>query len=838
MKFFSLITFLSLSATLFAQRPQQASGGSNGNNSKLKIGRVFGKVIESATKQSVGYASVAVFKNIAGKDSLVGGALTTDNGEFSITELPMGGVKVTISFLGLKDFSKVVRITPPNDVEQDLGDVALVADAEVLKAVEVTGQKVSTMISLEKRVFNVEKNITSQGGTAEDVLKNVPSVTVDVDGNAQLRDKGTTIYVDGKPTLMALNQIPADQIESVEVITNPSAKYEASTTGGILNIILKKNRKAGYNGVVNVGVGTQNRYNGLLNLNVNEGRWNVSGFYNVNHQEVPTTGYVYKTNLNSQGVATSYFNQNTTAQFENIFQSGRFNIDYNINNRNTISLVGNAVDGKFNINSVQNYQYLDATSALTSYGVRSQEPQNEFKNYSAEVQWKKTFAKKNENLSASFNYSQGTFANTANWVTTGFAANNQQLSGYPELVRIDGNNKNNQTVFQLDYSNPINDSTKVEMGVRSYWKGTDINYLYKSQNPVTSEFVQDNQFSQLFNINETINAAYITYSGKFKNQISYQAGFRFEQSSLDVKPKSDTAVSYGYNYPNFSSNNFWGSLANSLFPSLYLSKKLDETTEIGLNFSRKIQRPGFRQLGPGIQSNDKQNVQIGNPNLQPEYVNNAEFNFNKIFGENNWLSSIYVEHETNTLKPFSYPSPTDSTVLISTTVNGSYELTFGFDNTLKLALSKNFELSMSANIIHYNLSVNGLTNAAWAASEKIGITYRLPGDLSFQINAGNEGNRPLPQGYRKGVPYLDVAVKKSFFNKAANLTLSLNDVFDSRRDEIVYTQPTFIQDTYRRRDVRNFRVSLQIPFGKMDASFFKKKNRKPEGQQDQPDYGG
>ena len=814
---------------------QTGGGGNGGNNSKLKIGRLFGKVMESATKQSIGYASVAVFKSVAGKDSLVGGALTTDNGEFNITELPMGGVKVTISFLGFKDFSKVVRLTPPNDIEQDFGNVLLVADSEVLKAVEVTGEKVSTMISLEKRVFNVEKNITSQGGTAEDVLKNVPSVTVDVDGNAQLRDKGTTIYVDGKPTLMALNQIPANQIESVEVITNPSAKYEASTTGGILNIILKKNRKAGYNGVVTVGVGTQNRYNGLLNLNVNDGRWNVSGFYNVNHQEVPTTGYVYKTNLNSQGVATSYFNQNTVADFENIFQSGRLSIDYNLNNRNSISLLGNIVDGKFNINSIQNYQYLNNTNALTSYGVRSQAPQNEFKNHSVEAQWKKTFAKKNENLSASFNYSWGTFANTANWITTGFDANNQSLANYPELVRIDGNNKNNQTVFQLDYTNPINDSTKVEMGVRSYWKGTNLNYLYKPQDPKTSEFVQDNIFSQIFNINETVNAAYITYSGKFKNKISYQAGFRFEQSSLDVKPTSDTAVSYGYSYPNFSGNNFFSTLANSLFPSLYLAKKLDETTEIGLNFSRKIQRPGFRQLGPGIQSNDKQNIQIGNPSLQPEYVNNAEFNFNKIFGDNNWLSSIYIEHETNTIKPFSYPKPTDSTVLISTFVNGSYELTYGFDNTLKLALSKNFELSLSANIIHYNLSVNGLTNAAWAASEKIGITYKLPADFSIQINVGNEGNRPLAQGYRKGVAYMDVAVKKSFFNKAATLILSANDVFDSRKDEIIFTQPTFIQDTYRRRDVRNFRVSLQIPFGKMDASFFKKKSKKPE-QQDQSDY--
>lgn len=838
MKSFILALLLVVStSSLFAQGPQGAGPAGGGNNSKLKIGRVFGKVVESATKQSVGYASVAIFKSHEGKDSLVGGALTSDNGEFNITELPMGGLKVKISFLGFKEFSKIVKILP-TDVEEDLGDVKLETDSEVLKAVEVKGEKVSTMISLEKRVFNVEKNITTTGGTAEDVLKNVPSVTVDVDGNAQLRDKGTTVYVDGKPTLMALNQIPADNIESVEVITNPSAKYEASTTGGILNIVLKKNRKAGYNGMVNLGVGNQNRYNGLLNLNVNDGRWNVSGSYNINHGETPTGNYAYRTNLDASGNPKSYYNQNTTTLFENTFQMGRVGIDYNVNNRNTISLLGNVVNGKFNINSFQNYEYKTLSNTIDSFGTRTQAPQNEFVNSTIETQWKKTFAKKNESLSASANYTWGNFSNAALWKTTSFDGANKEKLNSPETVLIDGKTMNQQTVFQLDYVNPLNDSTKIETGARFYWKGTDQNFVYKAKNLNSAEYVQDNFYSQLFTITERINAAYITYSSKFKNQINYQAGVRFEQSSLDVIPKTDPTKNTGFAYPNFSGNDVANSLLNSFFPSLFLSKKLDETTELGLNFSRKIQRPGWRQLGPGIQGNDKQNVQLSNPSLQPEFVNNAEFNFNKVFGENNWLSSIYIEDETNTIKPYSYRSPLDSNVLISTWVNGAYELTYGWDNTLKLGLTKNLEVSMSANIIHYNLSVLGQTNSAWAASEKLGITWRLPADFAVQVNANNEGDRPLSQGYRKGVAFMDFAVKKSFFNKAATLTFNINDVFDSRKDVLFLTQPTFTQETFRRRETRNFRISLQIPFGKVDASMFKKKGKKPEGQQEQPDYGG
>ena len=240
MKKLILFTLLLLSFSLFAQQKNTPA-----------IGRLYGKIIDASKKEPIAYASVTVLRTLPnGQDSLIGGALTLENGDFNITSLPMGAFKVKVSFVGNKDLIKPVKISPPNSIEQDLGDWAMLEDAQVLSAIEVKAEKATTTMSLEKRVFNVDKNITSAGGTAEDVLKNVPSVTVDMDGNTKLRDRSATIYVDGKPTLMALNQIPSDQIESVEVITNPSAKYEASTMGGILNIVLKQNRKAGYSGVI------------------------------------------------------------------------------------------------------------------------------------------------------------------------------------------------------------------------------------------------------------------------------------------------------------------------------------------------------------------------------------------------------------------------------------------------------------------------------------------------------------------------------------------------------------------------------------------------------------
>ena len=211
--------------------------------------------------------------------------------------------------------------------------------------------------------------------------------------------------------------------------------------------------------------------------------------------------------------------------------------------------------------------------------------------------------------------------------------------------------------------------------------------------------------------------------------------------------------------------------------------------------------------------------------------------YNKIFSSHNWLSTLYLSNETNTLKPLIQPSITDSTILVTTFVNGTNELTYGMDNTLKLAFGKNLDLMFNANVFRFNVNVGSFSNQGWAANGKAVINYRLPSAFSLQLNSAYEGNRPLPQGDRRGIGYMDFAVKKSFLKNTASVTLSVNDVFNSRKDITVYTQPTFIQESMRRRETRFFRVTLQVPFGKADASLFKKSNKRPEGQE-MPDFGG
>lgn len=833
-KSLTLILFSYLCVAVFAQNPTQGNATNNKNPMARmgNIGRVYGKVVDATTKKPVEFASVVILRPMGqGKtDSIIGGGLTLENGDFNVEALPFGGLKVKVSFVGYLDFSKSITLFPPDNAELDLGDLVLKSDAKMLQSVEVTAEKAQMQLSLDKKTFNVDKNITSTGGTAEDVLKNIPSVTVDADGSAKLRNNSTTVYVDGRPTLMSLNQIPSDQIESIEVISNPSAKFEAATTGGILNIVLKKNRKPGYNGFIGLGVGTGNRYNGTANLNVKQGRWNFTGFGSINASKNPTVGYTRRDLLTGQ----RSFEQNTTTTFDNAFKIARLGVDYAINNRNTLTLAGNYVNGKFNINSDQNYSYpLTTADSLVNNGVRNIRPKNEFTNYQLQSTWKKTFPEKGRELTADVTYGWGSSSNIANWTTTGFNAKGTKLINFPELVDITGGNRGQQITAQLDYTNPINDSTKWEMGLRSNSNIRTQETYFRQFDYPTNDYILQNGISQNADITDRVNAAYMTYSSRFKRGINYQIGLRYEQSKLEGKSKLESSPSFGYDYTK--------NLGNSLFPSLYLSKKLDKNNEVQLNFSRKIQRPNFMQLMPVIQNNDRQNIRIGNPKLEPEFVNLSELNYNKLFGAHNWLVSAYFMLETNTIKPFVSASTIDTGVLITTFINAKDETRFGLDNTLKFALSKNVDFTTNVNVYSITISSNILpTVKGYGWDGKASLNYKFPKGFSAQLNGSYESDRVIPQGKRIGVAFADFAVKKSFFGGIANVTFSVNDLFDSRKDRSEYTFSGFTQETMRRRDLRYYKLSLQMPFGKMDASIFRKaKDAKKQGtgQQDM-DFGG
>ena len=822
-------------------RAQMPAGG---NKDMMKAfseikGRVYGKIIDAKTKKPVEFASVVVLWY--NKDSLLGGSLTKENGEFSIDNLPaMGGFRFRATQIGYKSFETKIYIQLPNKLEQDLGDIKFEIDQKLLNEVEVTAEKNTVVMSIDKRTYNVDKDISIRGGTAADVMKNVPGVTMDADGNAQLRNQSPTIFVDGRPTNLTLQQIPADQIDRVEIITNPSVKFDANSTGGILNIVMKKNLKPGYNGMVMANAGTGDRYGGMINLNIKEKKWNISTMYSYNQAINNTLGFTKRTQLDSLKKPSGYFNQNNNTIFANIFNFGRLGIDYSINNRNSISLNGMIMGGQFNTNDYQNYEVLNKDSEKMIYGERLNEQRAAFQNYNTQLVYKKTFPTpgKEFTVDGSFNY---TDSHNSYLFTTSTHAPSLPDTISNTYQKNAGKNNASQFVFQMDYVNPISETKKFEAGIKSFYKNTltynNTSNAFRSQDIYTKDSIMSNNYV----IDDMVNAAYVNYNDKIFWDISYQAGLRFEQSYYkgNITDKKQT---FSYNYPSSAED-----ILKSLFPGIYFSKKLKKSQELQLNFSRKISRPNFFQLMPFVMFADKQNYRIGNPQLKPEFKNISEVNYSKTFSKGSYLGSGYFRFEEQPITDVAYPSQFDPTVLVNTTINGKNSIRYGMEHTVKYTFFKNLDATVNGNIFY--IYINGtvvqgepdVKAEGYAFNTKATLSYRFPKQLTLQVNGNYESPRILLLGASNPIYSVDVSLNKMIGTKwIINATLS--DAFNTRRMGAHYETPYYIQDLSRRRESRFVKLSITRLFGKMDASIFKRGKQmrgmdQQQGNQDGLDFG-
>lgn len=803
-----------------------------------KLGRVYGKVIDASSGKPVEYASVQVLW--FNKDSLLGGSLVKENGDFAVEGLPsFGQVRVKIKFIGYKDYSQKVFIMPPDKIDQDLGDIKLTLDDKLLKEVDVVAEKSAVVLSIDKRTYNVEKDLSVKGGTGVDVMKNIPGLTVDADGNVQLRNQSPTIFIDGRPTTLTLQQIPADQIERVEIITNPSVKYDASTTGGILNVVMKRNTKPGYNGMVNSSIGTSDRYGFMANLNVKQGKWNTSLMYSFNQAINKTTGFTKRTQLNN-GTTLGYFNQNNNTQMLNAFNFGKLGLDYYINNRNTISLNGMIMGGEFKTTDNQTYEVLDSLSVKKLFGNQVNNQKAAFQNYNAQVLYKKTYPKVGKELTIDANYNYTTSKNGYLFNTS--TTQSPSSSDIPTTYQKNsGSTISNQYVFQMDYVNPISDTKKFEAGIKSYYKNSNSENNTSRASGSEENYQKDSIMSNKYVIDDIVNAAYINYNDQLVWGIGYQAGLRFEQSYY-AGNITDKQQKFSYNYPGTSDD-----ILKSLFPGIYFSKKIKGNNEFQLNFSRKISRPNFFQLMPFIMFADKQNYRIGNPQLKPEFKNIAELNYNKLFSKGSYLASGYFRYEEQPITDVAYPDPDPlkKDVLVNTTINGDNAIRYGIENTFKRTFWKNLDWTINANA--YYIYIKGkivptepeVKAEGYAWNGKTTISYKFPKNITLQINGNYESPKILLLGVANPIYSMDISLNYMIGTKwIFNATLS--DVFNTRRMGTHYETPYYLQDLSRRRESRFARFTVTYLFGKMDASIFKKgkqmRGMGQEGNQDGLDF--
>ncbi len=846
-----------------AQAPaQKAAGG------PPSIGRAYGKVTDS-TGQPMDQASVLVLKSTVDpatkkkKLLLLKGMDTKANGEFNFEDLPVGTplvVKVSATGYKSQDISFVIvpatagskpgapgGASPYGNLpsfDKDLGTLKLASDVKVLGQVVVTASPPAMKLELDKKVFNVERNIVSAGGTGLDVMRNVPSVNVDIDGNVTLRGATPTIFVDGRPTTLSLDEIPADAIESVEVMTNPSAKYDASGGGaGILNIVLKKNRKKGYNGNISAGIDSHGAPNALASFNVRQGKVNVTATGLINGTNGKTIG---NTDRNTYLADTTHLLQQDLSRNKGHFLFGQIGADYFVSNKTTLSASYIKVHGSFKPTDLSQIQTdsLSSLGKLTNYSTRTSNNVRDFDVNGAQLGMKHLFAKDGEQLTADGSYF-GVNAHTTALYTTDYYVG-QPGTQIATVTRQQTLGTAAPAFFtvQTDYTDPLSKTTKLEAGLRA-----SIQKLSNDNNTYTLDDNGQGTLDSLgisnYKSTSRVYAAYVNFTSAIGN-FGYSLGLRAESSSY-----SGDLLNTGQHFSN--------TYPVSLFPSIFLSQKLKHDQELQFSATRKVSRPGFFQLIPYTDYSDTLNITRGNPDLVPEFTESFELSYIKTFPHNNTLLvSGYYKYTQDLITRYqdSGVNPIGKQVLINTYENANDAYTIGAEITSTDNITRWWDISFNLNAYNSHINTTNLNQpsqpALWSWFGKFNSNFKLPSNFTVQLTAIYQSKTNLPvnqnsnqfgppgsntqsssQGYINAFYGIDIAVKKSFLkNNAASVTVSMTDIFRTRWSDQHSQSAYFLQEYNRLKDPQLVRLVFTYRFGKMDLNLFKRKNMNTQGMGD------
>lgn len=849
--------FLLAVSTLAGLNLQAQMPGGRPRGQNMNIGHFYGKIVDE-NKKGIEFASVQLiqskFDTISKKrkDTVISGMLTEKSGDFSLENLPVfGNFTLKVSAIGYKDFSQKVAFEMKRDpgadrsqalaaFDKDLGNLKLDIDPKLLAAVTVTGSKPQLELGIDRKIFNVEKNITSTGGTAVDVMRNVPSLDVDVDGNVTLRNAAPQIFVDGRPTTLSLDQIPAEAIQSVELITNPSAKYDASGgQSGILNIVLKKNRKTGYNGGVRAGIDSRAKVNLGGDLNVRQGK--INAFVSAMYNQRKSISKGETNQLNELLDPSMLTMQQNNSEFNGHFAFSRFGFDYLIDNRNTLTITQSIVGGDFNFDN-RNQSMVDTSADFYESQYRNTLGKNQFRNYGTQLSFKHNFVRPGKEWTADISYNHSNSKNNQNIRFRSFYDPSQNNPKTNEtLQEINGGGSNSYWVMQTDYVNPINDKMKWETGLRAQIRTFESNQ-YNYFNGVFNPSISNN-----FSYTDYVYAGYATFSHKVKDVFSYQVGLRAESSNYDGE--------------QIGKANYKNSFPISLFPSVFLTRQLTSSQDIQVNYSRRINRPNFFQLMPNTDYSDPLNYQTGNPDLKPEFTHSVELSYMKTYGErkNTFLVTLFGKYTSNLIARYQQwqeiKVPGDS-AFVATYVNASSAYAAGLELVFRNTITNWWDLNYNVNF--YYSKINGsnvvpdLENERNSWFAKFNNTFKIQQGWSIQLSGDYKSKSALPvstsnsssgsergrgfmgappsttQGYIDANYGFDLGLRKDFQIKKNIATISLNwsDILRTRKYSVHSEATGFVQDDWRRRDPQVVRLNFSYRFGKFDVALFKRKNNR------------
>ena len=802
-------------------------------------GIVKGKILDRQKSEPLGFVNIKVTEQ--GSDKFAGGGITDAGGNFNVTGLKDGKYTLSLTFMGYKDVTRQFEITPAKrEVQFKL--LYMAEDAKQLNEVTVTGQRATMKLEVDRKSFDVGQLISNAGQAASDVLDNIPSIEVDNDGNVSLRGNSSVeVWINGKASGLTsdnraqiLQQLPAESIERIEVIDNPSAKFSAEGSAGIINIVLKKDRKAGYYGSVQAGGDTRGGANTSFNVNYNSRL--IDSYINLGYRHRANTGH-----MESQQTSDTYnqtYDSDSKQRGNNFFT--RAGVTLHATTKDDFSLSGMLMHGGGNSHSYTPYIYTAVANDLNNYQLdRLNRSRTGMDMRYGEFNYRHSF---NDKHFIDFTADLSSWKmNNDNWyqdstVVVGIDDVTYSYQYRPQYIN------NHRKELKLEYENQVTKNFKIEAGYNGNFSRENTpqeSYMDNTSFDGTNAS-EDKLFFNRFIYKQDLHAFYTTLSYKF-GALSLMGGLRGEYWRVNTESYTwEQEHDASLREQPFKKDYF------QLFPSVFMSWQMTETQQLQLNYTRRLRRPWGGQLNSFRDTRDATTVSFGNPYLTPEFSNSFSLNYLKQWNDHSLLVSAYYRPTTDVIQRISYKNQEDG-LFYQTSMNVAKSVSTGLEMTVKNKLWRILDLTTSANAYYYRLNgfsydIDGQTvtgnsdhNFTWNA--RMTASLMLPYDISIQTTGRYTARQVITQGYRKANYSIDFGARKNFFNKLFTLSVNCRDLLDSRHFETFTSGPNFTRHQINRRGGRRVSMTLTWNFGNMKQK--KRPNKNQGSENDMPmDYNG
>lgn len=778
-----------------------------------KKGEIRGVVKDAVTKVGIPLATVVLIDT--NTHATVKGVQTGDSGAFVIADVPNGVFVVKVSYVG---YQTMVRgsmvITPANDVV-NLGELTMnTVRSNTLTAVTVAGRKPDLQTGFNKKTFSVNQSLVSEGGSAADLLQNVPTLQLDVHGNVSLR--GSTdvkVLIDGKPSLIAggnlvqiLQSLPASSIEKVELITNPSARYDAEGQN-IINIVLKRNHKAGFNGSAAVTGGTRENYNASTSLSYQNSRVNLYGNYSYRYGNTYSNGFQNITYLNGAAI-TGFSNETFPSLTLNKGHTVKAGVDYYLAEKSWLSFSGGFNSRDTHRDEFLSIDNLNADHSPGQLSHRDNTIHGDGSSYDLSLDFNQQFKKPKEELTINFSYAHGWNNGFQVYDTHVYDIDGQAVTPEADILQNNSFGRNTNYNIQADYTLPVGKTGKLEAGYRSQIGLTSIHQAVFNLNDTTGKYDPNYLYSNFFSSNNQVHALYLSYGSQIRN-FSYQIGLRGEDAILRATLADYDTNHVLVNTPVKVTN-------KGLYPSVFLTQKFAGNQQLQVSYTRRVTRPTAREINPFLDISDPVNFDTGNPALLPEDIHSVELGYSKSWKGVALTSSIYYNQVNNVIKHIE-SQPVDG-VITTFPQNIKRSTNTGLELIGRLDLSKVWGFTANVNVYYRQNDAAppfGITaTSGYSCNANITNNFNLARGLSVQVRADYRANDVLIQDRNHAAFGLDAGAKYDFAGGKASLSFSSRDIFNSRKWSFLRESNTTLLDFERRTLGSRASLSFTYRLGK------------------------